>query len=760
MMSTINDVAKYARVSVGTVSNYLNGKYVGTAKVQAIREAISALGYSPNPIARALKVKESQQIMLILPNISESTYSLLAESIINDLGQSGYQLRLEFTNDVVQREQALLEKCFSANYRAVLLCTCQPKNSELFERLMVAKPLIFLLRKPDKLSNYCYFGFDNYGIIYRITSYLLESGEHSLGLWTGSNSFSSERACIKAFLQAHSDMNYNVPERNTTVSLPSTKAVIFRHATDLFLSKNYPRVFIASSKLIADAITEAAYYQRIILNKNICVIALGDGSWSNAEKLYCNLSTSRSMRTLAQETCQYLRDRLESNGVYEQKMREINDDFQLSRLHSVLNKIQPVKTVALHKSGRKLRLMMPKDVEISCIPFLVPYISENIDADIILDEVPIESIVPRVLSDYENHRCTYDLVHLDNNWMDEVACGALLELNDYFQQRPSLRNDMVPNLLETVSSVNGIIYGAPSLFCSQMLFYRKDLFDDPANQASFYQLYGRKLQPPKTWFDYLLAARFFTRSINPDSPCKYGLTTGIQNAQMMLCEIYPRIWAYGGRVFDNEGNVCLYSAETLQGIRNYLECLQCAKPGYEQLTLPHLPTAFLEGDSAMMIAYDINASNLMNLLHESTIPNQVGFAQVPGKISAMGGWNFCINSLTLNIDLCYRFLDELFSPELAIPYTLLGGGSPLKNIVGSPDVISMYPWMQHTHEIFTKSRMRSVPSNKRFENPSESLVERILSTAIYAAIKKPDRLEDYLHTAEHELIQWQTNHRK
>ena len=71
-MPTIHDVAKLAHVSVGTVSNYLNGRYVGVARSEAIKNAIEQLRYTPNRTARALKVNAAQQIMLILPNLTEA----------------------------------------------------------------------------------------------------------------------------------------------------------------------------------------------------------------------------------------------------------------------------------------------------------------------------------------------------------------------------------------------------------------------------------------------------------------------------------------------------------------------------------------------------------------------------------------------------------------------------------------------------------------------------------------------------------------
>ena len=91
-MSTIYDVAKLAGVSIGTVSNYLNHKYVGAARSKAIRDAIEELNYTPNHVAKSLKSNSAPQLMLILPNLSEGIYSELAETIINTMSRYDYQV--------------------------------------------------------------------------------------------------------------------------------------------------------------------------------------------------------------------------------------------------------------------------------------------------------------------------------------------------------------------------------------------------------------------------------------------------------------------------------------------------------------------------------------------------------------------------------------------------------------------------------------------------------------------------------------------
>ena len=149
-------------------------------------------------------------------------------------------------------------------------------------------------------------GFNNYDIITRLVERVLSMGETSIGLWTGPQEFSCEMDCVRAFRDAYAQAGVPCPEM-AIFSLPTNKELLFRHATALFSSAEHPghpKLIIASSKLIADAIIEAAYYQNIILNQNISIISLGEGKWSNVEQLYCNVRASNIGNTEPSENSQ------------------------------------------------------------------------------------------------------------------------------------------------------------------------------------------------------------------------------------------------------------------------------------------------------------------------------------------------------------------------------------------------------------------------------------------------------------------------
>ena len=71
--STILDVAKRADVSIGTVSNVLNGRgNVSAVRAAQVNAAIAELGYLPNGVAQSLRRSASRVVGLCVPSPSSA----------------------------------------------------------------------------------------------------------------------------------------------------------------------------------------------------------------------------------------------------------------------------------------------------------------------------------------------------------------------------------------------------------------------------------------------------------------------------------------------------------------------------------------------------------------------------------------------------------------------------------------------------------------------------------------------------------------
>ena len=71
-LATLKDVARLAGVSITTVSHALNGtRFVQPETAARVFSAVSALGYSPNSMARGLRTGTSRTIGVIGPSAQD-----------------------------------------------------------------------------------------------------------------------------------------------------------------------------------------------------------------------------------------------------------------------------------------------------------------------------------------------------------------------------------------------------------------------------------------------------------------------------------------------------------------------------------------------------------------------------------------------------------------------------------------------------------------------------------------------------------------
>lgn len=109
-MSSIQEVAKKARVGVGTVSRVINDSgYVSEKTRKKVEEVIEELNYKPNELARNLFRNRTNIVAVITPAIGNPYYATLCSEVENRLRKYGYKTMLCNTIGEATNEEAYLE---------------------------------------------------------------------------------------------------------------------------------------------------------------------------------------------------------------------------------------------------------------------------------------------------------------------------------------------------------------------------------------------------------------------------------------------------------------------------------------------------------------------------------------------------------------------------------------------------------------------------------------------------------------------------
>lgn len=106
---SIRDVATYAGVSVGTVSNVLNRPTaVPVATVERVREAIDALGYVRNDAARQLRAGRSTTVGLVVLDARNPFFADVARGADEEAAERGLSVLIGDSAERLDRERRYL----------------------------------------------------------------------------------------------------------------------------------------------------------------------------------------------------------------------------------------------------------------------------------------------------------------------------------------------------------------------------------------------------------------------------------------------------------------------------------------------------------------------------------------------------------------------------------------------------------------------------------------------------------------------------
>lgn len=121
--ATISDVARSAGVSIGTASMALNGSTRCSASTaERVRAAAAAMGYLPNHAAKSLRRQVSDTVALVIPDIGNPVYVMMAKAVQQVVKAHGYHLTLISTDSMPQEEIYAVQSLTRRSVDGLILC--------------------------------------------------------------------------------------------------------------------------------------------------------------------------------------------------------------------------------------------------------------------------------------------------------------------------------------------------------------------------------------------------------------------------------------------------------------------------------------------------------------------------------------------------------------------------------------------------------------------------------------------------------------
>lgn len=271
---TIKHVALHAGVSLGTVSRVLNNAAnVDAALRMRVAQAITELGYEPNPVAQSLRSRQSRVIGVILPDIQNPLTAAAVTGLEPVLARAGYTLFLANSHSDRARESEVLEQFKRRRVDGVIAMVANDSDPATREQLRnLAVPLVLLERQMDiQVDSVLTNQFEG---TYRATRYLLGLGHTRICLITVPAITHSGRERIRGFETAFTDLGIEIPR--DMIHSSGRQNPYGRDSAYSSLTSRSPATAIVASGGHLAGVIEAVRLLNLKIPQHLSLVTLGD----------------------------------------------------------------------------------------------------------------------------------------------------------------------------------------------------------------------------------------------------------------------------------------------------------------------------------------------------------------------------------------------------------------------------------------------------------------------------------------------------
>ena len=304
----------------------------------------------------------------------------------------------------------------------------------------------------------------------------------------------------------------------------------------------------------------------------------------------------------------------------------------------------------------------------------------NINVKVIA--LPFNSFYNALETDLVSGTGKYDILVYPPRFTGDLASsGDIISLNAYEKKWNPDLSDVLPVYRYLYNEFQGkqiaLTYDGDRL----ELYYRTDLFSNPAEKAAFKKKYHFPLAVPQTWQQYMDIAAFFTRKKGQKLAGK-RLTHGFYGADEITEAPDNFDWwinrfaSSGGIYFDRNMNPQIATPKGIAALQQFKNVVKYMPPGALNYEYTQTMNAFLDGETAMVIQWT-DVARAAEVPSSSKVVGKVGYAQIPGTVvhgrvvhrsTLAYGRAMAISKLCKNPEAAYRVIDWMQLPAQSINY--------------------------------------------------------------------------------------------
>lgn len=274
---TLKDVAREAGVSYATVSNYINNKDVVRKETRdIIKLAIEKLNYRPALSARYLKLQKTNIIGIILPDIVNNYFAIIAKTIEETMRKNGYETIIYNTNYIEEEEEKALDFFVSKRIFGLILMSIRREFNNLKKLIADSSLPVVVLDNYVRGLNSWTVVQENFKGSYKITKHLIQKhGYKKIGFISSKVRLITVQERIRGYRRALEDFGLKFAQEYL-IGGEFDPDHGYRATKYLLSLKNPPRAIFTSTSMYSIGVLKAIREFGLRIPQDIAVTSFDD----------------------------------------------------------------------------------------------------------------------------------------------------------------------------------------------------------------------------------------------------------------------------------------------------------------------------------------------------------------------------------------------------------------------------------------------------------------------------------------------------
>jgi multiple sugar transport system substrate-binding protein len=341
-----------------------------------------------------------------------------------------------------------------------------------------------------------------------------------------------------------------------------------------------------------------------------------------------------------------------------------------------------------------VHILMENVPDTRYIQDLLPEFKAKTGIDVDIEAISYIDMHSKLVPQLSSPQGSYDAIVVDFYWVAEFTkAGWLMPLDDLIKKDNVDTSVYLPSLMSLVGKVNGVTYMLPFYNYSMGIIYRKDLLNDPKEQAAFKAKYGIDLKIPTTWDEYQKQVEFFSRDTKGTGKIDfYGTVNQGQRGDCISMQWSNYLYANGGQYHDANWKATFNGEAGIKAVEAYKNDIAKHGPvGAEGFCFDEASNVFGQGKAYSFVTFNIMLSGFSDP-SSSQVVGKADIAPNPNG-GLNGGWGWAIPNSSPNKADAWTFIKWIESKEAVKKRTLAGGAPTQAWVFDDPEVVAKRPEM-------------------------------------------------------------------